>query len=569
MNQPNKQSIKWFGICAIATTVTISIYSFNEDKRNFEIVKSLDTFYSVFRELNTYYVDDTNPEKLIKTGIDNMLQSLDPYTTFIPEDELEDFKFITTGEYGGIGSVVSKLDSTYCYIHEIYQGFPADKAGLKAGDKFLKINDESMLNKPVPYLSERLRGTSGTTLTVTVAREGVKKPIVANITRQSIQINPVSYYGMVNDETGIIMLNNFTQDCSSIVEKAFIDLRDKQHAKKLILDLRENPGGTLDDAIKVVNMFVPKGMEILSTRGRIKQWDKTYKAMKEPIDTIMPIAVLISRGSASASEIVAGALQDLDRAVIIGNRSFGKGLVQSTRSLAYNSCLKITTAKYYIPSGRCIQALDYSHRDEDGAVGLVPDSLISEFKTKCGRSVFDGGGISPDIKTENDKFSNITYALVTRELFFKYALKFAQKHSTIASAKEFTVTPEIYSDFKNFVLAQNDFKYESRTSEMLKKLVAVAQKEEYYNNAKGEFEKLEVALKQSTEKDLEIFEKEIKEFLALDIVRLYYYQKGSIISGIKSDTEIFEAIKLLQDTDRYVGLLNGTVASHAGDKRMK
>jgi carboxyl-terminal processing protease len=538
----------------------------NDEDRNFSIVKNLDIFYTLFRELNSYYVDETNPEKLIKTGIDNMLESLDPYTTFIPESDMEDFKFMTTGEYGGMGSLISK-NGEYVVIAEPYEGFPAQKAGLKAGDRIIEVNEVNVVGKKTSEVSELLKGPANTPLKIKIERPGEDDLMIIELIRQKISINPVPYYGMVSDKTGIIILNNFTQNCSKEVEKALKDLKENQGAKNIILDLRGNPGGLLDDAVKIVNLFVKKGSEVVSTRGKVKQWDKIYRASSEPVDTIIPLAVLISRGSASASEIVAGSLQDMDRAILIGQRSFGKGLVQTTRNLSYNTKLKVTTAKYYIPSGRCIQAVDYTHRNEDGSVGLVPDSLISEFKTFGGRSVYDGGGVSPDIKIDRKKYGNISYALVAQTMFFNFATEFAIQYKEILPANEFKITDETFNAFIDFVAAKKDFKYESATQDALKKLKETAQKEEYYEKAKAEFETLEELLTLDVKKDLKIFKKEVCDLLANEIVKRYYYQKGAIINTLQDDNEVAKAIEVLQDPAQYNGLLNGSLLSHAGDKR--
>jgi len=452
-------------------------------------------------------------------------------------------------------------------IAEPYEGFPAALAGLKAGDKILSIDGKDMVGKSTPEVSDNLKGPANTPLKIKVERPGEKKPINIELERKKIQINPVPYYGMINDETGIIQLNNFTQDCSREIEKAFLDLRDKQGAKSIVLDLRANPGGLLDEAVKIVNLFVPSGSEVVSTRGKVKQWDKTYKAMRQPIDTVIPMAVLISRGSASASEIVSGALQDLDRAVVLGQRSFGKGLVQTTRNLSYNAKLKVTTAKYYIPSGRCIQALDYTHRDEDGAVGLVADSLISEYKTKNGRSVFDGGGISPDIKVESHKYANVTFALVVQQMIFDFATEFVIKNKTISPAESFAINDDVYHEFIEFVKAKEGFRYESLSQEKLKDLVKTAKREGYYEKAEDDFMAMEEILKLDVEKDMHQFEDEIKELMVLEITKRYYYQKGSIIASLQKDIELEEAKKLLKEMSQYNGLLNGTITSHAGDRR--
>ncbi|MCW3806489.1 S41 family peptidase [Plebeiibacterium marinum] len=568
MNRFLKSSrVKWISSMLIVMVVSVGLLGFNnDDKRNFSIIKNLDIFYTLFRELNSYYVDETNPEKLIKTGIDNMLESLDPYTTYIPEDDMEDFKFMTTGEYGGMGSLISK-NGEYIVIAEPYEGFPAQKAGLKAGDKLLEVNGVHVVGKASSEVSELLKGAPNTPLKLKIDRPGTNKPLTIELIREKISINPVPYFGMVNDKTGIIILNNFTQNCSKEVEKALIDLKENQGAQSIILDLRANPGGLLDDAVKIVNLFVKKGSEVVSTRGKVKQWDKVYRATKEPVDTIIPLTVLISRGSASASEIVAGSLQDMDRAVLVGQRSFGKGLVQTTRNLSYNSKLKVTTAKYYIPSGRCIQAVDYSNRNEDGSVGLIPDSLISEFKTFGGRSVYDGGGVSPDVKVDITKYGNISFALVAQNMFFNFATDFCIKNKEISSAERFKITDAIFDNFKAFVASKEDFKYESATQDALKKLKQTAKREEYYEKSKAEFEQLEKLLKLDVQKDLNIFRKEISELLGAEIIKRYYYQKGAIKYSLQEDEELDKALEILSDPSKYNGILKGTVLSHAGDKR--
>ncbi len=559
----------WLSMVALLVVLSAGLFAFNTDERNFAIAKNLDIFYTLFRELNSYYVDETDPEKLIKTGIDNMLESLDPYTQYIPESDMADFRFMTTGEYAGIGALISK-SGKYVVISEPYEGFPAQKSGLKAGDIILEIDGQSMVDKNTPDVSEKLKGPAATTVKIKVERPGEAKPLVIEINRQKIQINAVPYYGMLDNGTGLIILNSFTQNCAEEVKRAFLDLRDNQHAKSIILDLRGNPGGLLDEAIKMVNFFVPKGSDIVATRGKVKQWDKSYKAIVPPIDTVMPLAVLISRGSASAAEIVAGALQDLDRAVVIGQRSFGKGLVQTTRSLSYNTQLKVTTAKYYVPSGRCIQAIDYSHRNEDGSVGYVPDSLINEFKTKNGRKVFDGGGVSPDLKIETSQGGNIAYALVVQQILFNYATQFTLKNPKIDAPEQFSISNDVYADFKSYVASQKDFSYKSKTQELFKQLKETATKEDYYAAAKSEFESLEKMISLDVQKDLDLFKSEISDLLSVEIVKRYYYQRGANILGLRNDKELEAAKKLLiNPAGDYKGLLSGLVPSHAGDKRMK
>jgi carboxyl-terminal processing protease len=555
-------------LLAVLLTIVISVgfVAATTDRRNFEIVKNLDIFYTLFRELNSYYVDETNPEKLIKTGIDAMLESLDPYTTFIPESEMDDFRFMTTGEYAGIGALITKR-AEYVVVSEPYEGFPAQESGLKAGDRILEIDGQDMKNKETSFVSDRLKGPAGTQVKVLVKRPGLDKNVEITINRRLIHINPVPYYGMLNDKTGIIILNNFTQDCSREVEKAFTDLRNNHNMSNLVLDLRGNPGGLMDESVKIANLFLPRGSEVVSTRGKVSQWDKTYRAPREPIDTIMPIAVLINRGSASASEIVAGALQDHDRALIIGQRSFGKGLVQTTRTLAYNSNLKVTTAKYYVPSGRSIQAVDYANRNEDGSVGLIPDSLMREFQTIGGRIVYDGGGISPDITVDQERFAPISIALMSQQTFFDFATEFATRNASIAEPTKFEISDAVFAEFKEYVAGLKDFKYESQSQDQLRKLKAAAQREEYYELAESAFKELELALEPNAVRDLDRSREEVSEVLAMEILRRYYYQKGAILHNITKDKEIKEAVRVLGNKSEYRDMLNGTILTHAGDKR--
>lgn len=537
------------------------------DRRDFELVKNLDIFYTLVRELNSFYVEEIDPGKLIKTGIDAMLESLDPYTSFIPESEMETFRFMTTGEYGGIGALITQR-GRHVVISEPYVGFPAHEAGLRAGDRILEIDGESMLDKGTAQVSEKLRGSAGTQVQVLFERVGTRKPLRANLTRRVIQINPVPYYGMINENTGLIILNNFTQGCAQEVENALINLRKNPGMKNLILDLRGNPGGLMDEAVKIANLFLPRGSEVVSTRGKVPQWNRTYRAPREPIDTIMPLAILINRGSASASEIVAGAIQDHDRGLVIGQRSFGKGLVQTTRRLAFNTSLKVTTARYYIPSGRGIQAVDFTNRNDDGSVGLIPDSLIREFQTKGGRSVFDGGGISPDIILKPEDFSNMTRALLTQQTIFDFATEFASRNPSLPAPAEFAMSDQIYNEFIDFVTNLEGFEYESRSQEYFNKLKASAQREEYYELAMDSFKELELALTPDVGRDLKLFKEEISEFLSLELIRRYHHQRGAIIFNSTRDKDIKAAASALADYSTYKQMLNGTVLTHAGDKRM-
>jgi carboxyl-terminal processing protease len=549
-SKTKKAVIVIVGIFAFA----ISFYSFKQDDKNFQIAKNLDIYYTLFRELNLFYVDDVDPTKLVKTSIDKMLESLDPYTNFIPEDDVEDFRFMTTGEYAGIGALISKQKGKIL-ISEPYEGFPAQKSGLKAGDVLLEVAGKSTEKLSTEDVSALLKGPANKAVVVKVQRYGQKKPMDIEIMREKIQIDPVPYYGMLDKETGYIRLSNFTENCTERVKMALIELKEKHGAKTLVLDLRSNPGGLLIEAVRIANLFVPKGQEIVSTRGKVKQWDKVYTASENPIDTIIPIAVLVNRGSASASEIVAGAIQDLDRGMIIGTRTFGKGLVQTTRDLSYNAKLKITTAKYYIPSGRCIQALDYTHRNEDGSVGIVPDSLISKFKTKKGRVVFDGGGVAPDLTVEDETLSNVATNLVTGSLIFDYATYFNSKTEKIAIPEEFEITPEIYADFIQFVKGQ-DFKYESKTESELDNLLEVAKHEKYYDISKDEFEKLKLKLGHNLDQDMEHFKKEISELLADEIVSRYYYQKGAIKAALRDDSDVNKALDILHKPDGYAAIFD-------------
>jgi carboxyl-terminal processing protease len=538
-----------FSIVAGLLVVLLIFTGFNRDEKLFLVDKNLDIYYTLVRELNLFYVDDINPTDLVKTSIDEMLESLDPYTTYIPESDMEDFKFMTTGEYAGIGAMITKHGDKVI-ISEPYEGFPAQKSGLKAGDILLEVAGKSTQNMSVEDVSNLLKGPANKVVDVKIERPGQKKTLEIAVVREKIQIDAVPYYGMLDDETGYIRLSNFTHNCASEVKKAFNELKEQHKAKSLVLDLRSNPGGLLMESVEIVNLFVPKGSEVVSTKGKVKQWDKTYKATENPIDTLMPMVVLVNQGSASASEIVAGALQDLDRAVIIGTRTFGKGLVQTTRDLSYNTKLKVTTAKYYIPSGRCIQALDYTHRNEDGSVGNVPDSLISEFTTKKGRKVYDGGGIVPDLKIDLDRLSSLSINLARNFMFFDYATQFANEHESIAAAEEFEINDEIFDDFKAFV-KERQFSYQSETEKVFKELMETAKEEKYFDVAEQEFEQLKVKIGHELDQDLESFKDELKEMLTDEIVTRYYYQKGAIKSAIQDDKGIEKAKETLKDPNAF------------------
>jgi len=538
---------------SLVAVMGLSFWGFKTDQKNFEISKNLDIFYTLFRELNLFYVEDVKPDKLIKKGIDDMLESLDPYTTYIPEEDMDDFKFMTTGEYGGIGALISKRGDKIV-VAEPYEGFPAQKAGLKAGDIFVELDGKTINKSTVEEVSAMLKGPAKKVLKLKMLRPETKKPFEVDLLREEIKIDPVTYAGMVGDKIGYIRLSSFTDGCADRIKESFLDLRDKKGATSLVIDLRSNPGGLLGEAVKMVNLFVKHGEEVVNTRGKVAQWDKTYRATEQPVDTLIPIAVLVNRGSASASEIVSGALQDLDRAVIIGKRTFGKGLVQTTRDLSYNTKLKVTTAKYYIPSGRCIQALDYSHRNKDGSVGTIPDSLIHEFATKNGRKVFDGGGIIPDVKLEQDTLCDLAYKLIQDNLIFDFATRFAAAHNTIAPPDQFEISDEIFNEFHQYLL-ERKFTYESRSGQILKGLIETAKRERAYDETKAEFDALGKKLVINVDADLKKFRKEVCSVLADEIVTRYYYQKGAVIASFKEDADLTRAKSVLSNRSEYLTIL--------------
>ena len=548
---------KRYKIIVVSIVIIFSSFGFitvNEDI-NFEITKNLDIYFTLFRELNMFYVDETDPGDLVKTSIDAMLKSLDPYTNYIPESDIENYKLMTTGQYGGIGALIRKGDD-YIVISDPYEGKPAQLAGLKSGDMIVEIDGNDVKGKTTKQVSEKLKGSPNSELKLKIKRPGTEEPLDFTITRKEIKINNVPYYGMINDSIGYLRLSRFTIDAAKEVKNAVVSLKE-QNAKGIIFDLRGNPGGLLMEAIKISNIFVNKGEEIVSTKGKVSQWDKEYNAMYAPVDTKIPLVVLVNSQSASASEIVSGSLQDLDRAVIMGERSFGKGLVQSTRKLSYNAQLKVTIAKYYIPSGRCIQALDYTNRRDDGSVGKVPDSLTTEFTTKKGRIVKDGGGILPDIIHEGEFMSPIAVSLVMKSLIFDYATEYALKHDSIPSAREFKFTDEDYNDFVAW-LQDKEFDYETKSTKDLDDLIETAKKEKYFAQSEEAFEELTAKLAHDKDKDLQTFKDEIIELLSEEIVSRYYYQKGKMEVILETDPIIEKAVSVLNDTKEYNAILDGT-----------
>jgi len=546
------KKIKIWIIATLFGVASITLVAF-DDNTTFEIAKNLDIYYTLFRELNLYYVDDTKPSDLIKKSIDAMLNSLDPYTVYIPESQMEDYRFMTTGQYGGIGSLIRK-DGDYIVITEPYEGFPAQKNDIRAGDVILEIEEQSIKGKSTSDVSEMLKGQPKTIVKLKLKRHGTTVPIEKNIEREEIKIPAVSYYTVINDSVGYINLSYFTVSAYMEVKKVLIELKEKHGITSIIVDLRGNPGGLLIEAVNITNLFVPKSEIIVSTKGKVKDWDKDYVAVMPPVDTQIPIVLLVNSGSASASEIIAGAVQDLDRGVVIGQRTFGKGLVQTTRPLSYNAKLKITTAKYYTPSGRCIQALDYTHRNSDGSVGKIPDSLITEFKTKNGRSVYDGGGITPDITLELEQLSNLSSSLFEKNLIFDFATEYSSKHFTIPAVSEFAITDEIYNELLVF-LNSKDFDYTTQSEEELKKLTESAKKEKYYELVKNEIELLKTKLAHDKNKDLQVFKVEIKQLLFEEIISRYYFQKGRLQALLKDNPAINKAIAVLKDKTLYNSIL--------------
>lgn len=548
MEKKTKLRIK---VVAAVAAIIIAVGFVND--RDFEMSKNLDIYHTLFRELSIYYVDEINPGDLVKKSIDEMLKSLDPYTVFIPESDIEDFRFMTTGQYGGIGAYIRSSDG-HVVVSEPIDGSPAMLAGLKAGDLIVEIDGKDVAGYNTEKVSELLKGEPKSKVTLTVETPFTHKKRKVEIIRQKIKVKSVPYYGMVADGIGYISLSNFTENCSQEVKDALIDLKKNNQLKGLVLDLRGNPGGLLNEAVSMSNLFVDKGNEIVSTKGKVKMWNKTYYATSDPVDTQLPLAILVNSGTASASEIVSGVVQDLDRGVIVGCRTYGKGLVQTTRDLSYNTKLKLTTAKYYIPSGRCIQALDYSHRNADGSVGKIADSLISEFKTRAGRTVYDGGGVLPDIHFEPEIMSRIAVSLYTKNLIFDYATLYNQQHQSIGKPEDFRIDDATYDDFVNF-LSDKNYDYSLESEKLINELEAVVKREKYEAQVGDELEKLRTKLAHDKTKDLQTFKSEIITLLQEEIVSRYYYQVGRVKSQMTNDSTLFKAIDILTDSEAYAKLL--------------
>ena len=541
-------------ILAVGLLLPVAVAASSDNGDEAAIARNLDTFNTLYKELNTFYVDTIDTEKSIQTAINAMLGELDPYTEYMPASEQEDFKTMTTGEYGGIGSYIMQYKDSVL-ISEPYEDSPAARAGLIPGDVIIKIDNDSTVGWTNEQVSNKLKGQANSTLQVVVKRPYVGE-LTFNITREKIRMNSVPYYGVVRDSIGYIALSSFTENSPSEVREALLALKKEPGVKTIALDLRGNPGGILESAVQIVGMFVPKGTQVLQQRGRVIQNDKTYKTTQDPIDDKIPLVVFIDGASASSSEITAGALQDLDRAVVIGSRSFGKGLVQSTRPLPFDGILKVTIAKYYIPSGRLIQAIDYSHRNPDGSVARIPDSLTNVFKTAHGREVRDGGGITPDIKVEYPEMTRLYFNIVRDNWAFNYATRFAHEHDTIASPEEFVITDSIYADFKKFI-DPKEFKYDKVCEDGLENLKKVAEAEGYMNDStRAQFEVMAKLLKHDLNKDLDTHRKEISGILAMEILKRYYYQRGQAIESLKNDVCLDEVIKLFSKPGEYYRILN-------------
>lgn len=554
---PNKR----IGILLAGALIAIAFFSFKSgDDRNFQVAKNLDIFNAIVKEIDMFYVDTIDPNKTIRAGIDHMLYSLDPYTEYYPEDDRDELEMMLKGTYGGIGSIIRYNPKTkYTVVAEPYEGMPAAESGLKAGDIMLEIDGKDL--KGVEDVSKMLRGQVGTSFKLKVERPGEKNPLEFTIVRKSIQQPAIPYAGIVDKENkvGYINLSTFSGNFPSRdFKKSFLELK-KQGINSLVIDLRNNGGGLLEEAVDIANYFLPRGKVIVTTKGKIKQASSTYKTLREPLDLDIPIAVLVNSGTASSSEILSGALQDLDRAVIVGNRTFGKGLVQVPRSLPYGGTMKVTTSKYYIPSGRCVQAIDYKHRNEDGSVGRIPDSLTTVFHTAIGREVRDGGGVTPDIEVKQEKVPNILYYLVRDNLIFDYATDYCRRHPTVVTPENFVVTDADYNAFKEMV-KKADFKYDQQSEKILKTLKEAVEFEGYMTEASEEFKALEKKLNHNLDRDLDYFSKDIKEMIANEIIKRYYYQRGALIQGLKSDNGLTAAVKILTDPAKYKETLSAPVA---------
>ena len=550
------------GVLLAAVLVAVAFFSFKSgDDRNFQIAKNLDTFNSIVKELDMFYVDTLDPNKTVREGIDYMLSSLDPYTEYYPEDDQAELQQMLNASFGGIGSLITynqKLKRSM--IAEPFEGTPAAKVGLKAGDILMEIDGKDLAGKNNQEVSQMLRGAVGTSFKLKVERpdeKGGTRPLEFDIVRQTIQTPMIPYDTIFNKNVGYINLSTFSGTPSKDFKKTFLKLK-KEGITSLVIDLRGNGGGRLEEAVEIANFFLPRGKVIVTTKGKTKQASNTYKTLREPLDLDIPITVLVNGATASASEILSGAFQDFDRAVIVGSRTFGKGLVQTTRPLPYGGVMKLTTSKYYIPSGRCVQAIDYKHRNEDGSVGTIPDSLTTVFHTAAGREVRDGGGVMPDIEVKQEKLPNILFYLVRDNLIFDYATQYCLKHPSIPSPQEFKVTDADYNDFKAMV-KKADFKYDQQSEKIMKTLKEAAKFEGYLDEASEEIKALEKKLTHNLDRDLDYFSKDIRSMIADEIIKRYYYTRGGIIQQLKDDDGLQAALKIWADPVKYKETLSAPV----------
>jgi carboxyl-terminal processing protease len=546
-------------ILLLFVPVIIVFAAFEYKTDRFEVVKNIDIFTEVYKQVVALYVDETQPGELMQTGIDAMLSSLDPYTVFYPESDIEDYKMMTTGQYGGIGARIRSIDE-YVVIDEPYEGFAAHKAGLRAGDVILEVDGKDVKGKSTSDLSTILKGNPGTLINLKIAKTNGDTNNIS-FKREEVKISSVPYHGMLDDKIGYIKMTSFTRNVSDEIKESFNDLKRNNNMESLVLDLRNNPGGLLHEAIEVVNLFVSKNIKVVETRGRVEEWMKAYKTMSQPLDDEIKVVVLVNGGSASASEIVSGALQDLDRAIVVGGNTYGKGLVQTTRNLKYNTSIKVTTAKYYIPSGRCIQAIDYSNKDKNGKAKKIPDSLFASFTTLNGRIVEDGHGIQPDVEVDNEKISDVTQALMKQNLIFHFATNYTLQNDSISAAKDFKLVDKDFKEFMKFVKSRN-FEYESNTDKKMQALKEAAEEEKFTEVIDQQIKALEKKLAQQEEDELLKNKEEILRFLQSEIVSRYYFQKGKIENGLVDDPYLIEAMNYLNDISAYNEILlpsNNTV----------
>jgi carboxyl-terminal processing protease len=531
----------------------IQVHAQLTEKERFEVSKYLDIYNALFKELNLNYVDSLKIGKLISDDIAYMLRQLDPYTQYIPEEEMPEFRFETTGEYGGVGSIISMRDNKIIIL-EPYEGMPAALSGLIPGDQILAIDGESLVNQTVTYASERLKGQPNTEVKIKFQRLGEDKPREIILQRQRIHIEPITYYGVIKDKIGYISLSGFTTQSAQAVKEALLDLTTNHQIESLIFDVRDNGGGVVEECLDMLNFFLPKGELLLSMKGRVKQMERTYHATQEPILPNLPLVVLTNGNSASAAEILAGSIQDLDRGIVVGTRTFGKGVVQATYELPYNGQLKLTVSKYYIPSGRCIQAIDYAQRDGEGRVTSIPDSLTNIFYTANNRPVRDGSGILPDFVIADEKVPTIIYYMDANYIFFNFVTQWRKNHPKIASPFEFELTNKIYEEFKSFV-ASKDFSYDRQSERAMESLKKIMEFEGYFDGASEEFQALENKLKPDLNRDLELYKSQIANYLAMQMMKQYHYEKGRLIYDLRKDQVLNKALEILQDKELYVGTL--------------